>query len=81
MYDIYNTPKDPKRRYFMADVMRITPADARQKVLSGQALLVCAYPNHEKFLQYGLKGAISLSDLHGRENGLDRDREIIFYCN
>ena len=63
----------------MSDVIRITPEDARQKVLAGQALLVCAYPVYDKFLKYQLEGSIPLSDLHAKEGRLSKDQEIIFY--
>ena len=65
----------------MPDIVRIQPEDARQKVLSGQALLVCAYPVYEKYLKYHLEGAIPLSGLHAKESKLSRDQEIIFYWN
>ena len=63
----------------MLETVRIQPEEARQKVLSGQALLVCAYPVYEKFLKYHLEGAIPLSDLHAKEGRLSKDQEIIFY--
>ena len=67
------------RGNIMPDIVRIQPEEARQKVLSRQALLVCAYPVYEKFLKYHLEGAIPLSDLHAKESKLSRDQEIIFY--
>ncbi len=63
----------------MPETVRIQPEEARQKVLSGQALLVCAYPVYEKYLKYHLEGAIPLSGLHAKESKLSRDQEIIFY--
>lgn len=33
----------------MSDPIRISPREARQKVVSGQALLVCAYDDDDKF--------------------------------
>lgn len=65
----------------MSTIIRISPQDARQKVSAGQALLVCAYADYTKFLKYRLKGAIFLSDLHAKQNRLNKDQEIIFYCN
>ena len=61
--------------------MRISPEETRQKILEGRALLVCAYPAHEKFLKYHLEGAIPLSELQAKEAGLSRNQEIIFYWN
>ena len=63
----------------MSDIARISPAETRQKVLTGQALLVCAYPVYEKFLRLQLDAAIPLSDLQAKESSLARDQEIIFY--
>ena len=63
----------------MAEIRRISPEVTRQKVLAGQALLVCAYPAYEKFLRYHLEGAVPLSDLHAKEAVLPLDQEIIFY--
>jgi len=33
----------------MREPVRISPQEARQKVISGQALLVCAYDDADKF--------------------------------
>ena len=63
----------------MSEAVRISPEVARKKVLTGQALLVCAYAEYGKFIQYHLEGAMPLSDLHAREEGLSKDQEIIFY--
>ena len=46
----------------------------------GEALLVCAYDDEEKFEGNQLAGAMSLSDLRKREPELDHRQEIIFYC-
>jgi len=63
----------------MSDIKRITPEAARLKVLSGKAMLVCAYASHEKFLKYHLEGAIPFSDLQSKEKNLSRNQEVIFY--
>lgn len=65
----------------MNDAVRISPEEARQKILAGRALLVCAYADYAKFMKYHLDGAITLFDLHAREGKLSKDQEIIFYCN
>jgi hypothetical protein len=44
----------------MSEPMRIPPEEVKQKVLSGSALLVCAYDNDEKFKKMHLEGAISI---------------------
>lgn len=64
----------------MAEPMRITPQEAREKVISGTALLVCAYEDEEKFKKLRLAGAISMTGLRKREPSLTKDNEIIFYC-
>jgi len=63
----------------MSEVIRISQQEARQKVLAGEALLVCAYADDAKFAQYHLDGAIPLSSLQNRIGELSTDQEIIFY--
>ena len=65
----------------MSEAVRITQEEARQKVLAGRALLVCAYADDAKFARYNLEGAIPLSALQARIGELSKDQEIIFYCN
>ena len=65
----------------MSEIIRISQEETRQKVLAGQALLVCAYADDAKFARYHLEGAIPLSALQARTGELSRDQEIIFYCN
>ncbi|NIS17009.1 MAG: rhodanese-like domain-containing protein [candidate division Zixibacteria bacterium] len=64
----------------MSEPIRITPSEARQKVISGQALLVCAYDDPEKFKKNHLEGALSFSELLAKLSALDKSQEIIFYC-
>jgi len=59
---------------------QIEPKDAREKVKSGEALLVCGYDDEAKCRQFGLEGAISYREFLGRVPSLPKDREIIFYC-
>jgi rhodanese-related sulfurtransferase len=61
-------------------VERISPQPARRHVESGDALLVCAYDNEEKYQQNHLDGAISLDEFKLRANAIPKDQEIIFYC-
>ena len=63
-----------------ATVARITPQDAKRRIDSGAALLVCAYDKSEKFRRNQLQGALSLEQLQGREATLAKENEIIFYC-
>jgi rhodanese-related sulfurtransferase len=65
----------------MADtVERIGPHEAREHLRASNALLVCAYDSDEKFRQNRINEAMSLADFRTRENGIPKDREIIFYC-
>jgi len=58
---------------------RIGVDEARQKVVSGDALLVCAYDDRSCSGKM-LEGAILSSELEKRLPGLSRETEIIFYC-
>ena len=61
-------------------VERIKPRDAKRRIDSGAALLVCAYDTPEKFRRNHLQGALSLDQLQSREASLAKEQEIIFYC-
>ena len=63
----------------MAEVTRIDVQEASTKIGSGAALLVCAYDNDQKFAQYHLEGAISLSEFREKIGALAKEQEIIFY--
>ena len=63
----------------MAEVTRIDVQEAAARLGSGEALLVCAYDNDQKFANYHLEGAISLAEFQERIGTLSRDQEIIFY--
>jgi len=62
------------------DVPRIDPAEARRRVQSGQALLVCGYEDETKCREMALEGAITLSELKRRLPSLPKSQELIFYC-
>ena len=64
----------------MTAVPRIAPREAHEKVKMGQALLVCAYEEPEKFQALQLEGAISLQEFRSHGASMDWDQEIIFYC-
>lgn len=64
----------------MSEPIRISPQEARQKVTAGQALLVCAYDDADKFKTHHLAGAMSFSELRSRLPGLAKNQEMIFYC-
>lgn len=64
----------------MSEPLRISPNEARAKVTSGQALLVCAYDDPDKFNKNRLEGALPFSELLAKLPALNKDQEIIFYC-
>jgi rhodanese-related sulfurtransferase len=59
---------------------RVAPEDIRGKVQSGEALLVCAYDDDQKFNAMHLQNALSLRQFHDMQATLPKDKEIIFYC-
>ena len=64
----------------MSDVPRITAEEARARVASGQALLVCGYEEPGNFAAMHLEGAVSIQEFRRLRPTLPKDREIIFYC-
>ena len=64
----------------MSEPVRISVNEVKQKITSGQALLVCAYDDPEKFKKNHLEGALSFPELLAKLPALDKGQEIIFYC-
>lgn len=64
----------------MSEPIRISTQEARQKVTAGQALLVCAYDDDDKFTTNHLEGALSFSEFRSRLPGFAKNQEMIFYC-
>ncbi len=64
----------------MTEVRRIAPAEARQKVVRGDALFVCAYESESLCRRNHLEGGISLAEFTALLPTLDKGQEIIFYC-
>ncbi len=64
----------------MIEPIRILPEETRNKVLSGTAILVCAYEDEEKFRKMRLAGAISFTEFKSNVASLSMEQEIIFYC-
>jgi len=58
----------------------IGPRETSEKLRNGNALLVCAYHDEEKFKTYHLERAISMSAFKSIIPSLSKDQEIIFYC-
>jgi hypothetical protein len=63
----------------MTEPIRIPAEEARKKVTSGEAILVCAYDDEEKFRKMHLQDAISLQEFKNRLPALNKEQEIIFY--
>jgi hypothetical protein len=65
----------------MTGPVRISAEETRKKVLSGTAVLVCAYDDDEKFRNNRLEGAISLREFRNKVASLPKEEEIIFFCS
>jgi hypothetical protein len=63
----------------MADIQRLDAQEARTKVKSNQALLVCAYEDEAKWRRFNLDGSISFASFKSRVNSLPKSQETIFY--
>jgi len=59
---------------------RVRPEEIRGKVQSGEALLVCAYDDDEKFRANHLEKALSLRQFNELQPTLPKTKEIVFYC-
>jgi hypothetical protein len=64
----------------MAEPIRITAEETRQKSVAGTALLVCAYEDDERCRQIHLQGAMLFTEFKSKLAELPKDQEIIFYC-
>ena len=62
-----------------ASIERISPEEARSRVLAGEALLVCSYSD-KKCGNLLLEKAILRSDFEQRLSSLPKTQMIIFYC-
>ncbi len=63
----------------MGGVIRINCSETQTNVTSGEALLVCAYDNDEKFNNNHLDGAIPFAVFSKMTAELPKDKEIVFY--
>lgn len=64
----------------MTDVARVGPEEARRKVETGEAILVCAYDDEEKCRDLHLEGAIHMQELEEKLPEIPKEKELIFYC-
>lgn len=62
------------------NVERIDVATARQKVTTGQALLVCGYEDDAKCRKGRLEGSMPFARFEALAPSLSKTQEIIFYC-
>jgi hypothetical protein len=60
-------------------IERISVEDARIRVQSGKALLVCSYGD-DKCKGLLLEGGMLKSEFENKLSSLPKDQEIIFYC-
>lgn len=60
--------------------IRISAELAREKSLSGEALLVCAYEDADQFEKNYLEGAMTWQMFESQMPKLPKDHPIIFYC-
>jgi len=58
----------------------VSAQQARDKSLSGEARLVCAYDDDSKCRSVMLEGSISWTSLLEELPNLNLDQEIILYC-
>ena len=63
----------------MSDIERVSPERVREEVNSGNALLVCAYDNDDKYGKMRLDGSIALSKFKSEVSAIAKNKEIIFY--
>ncbi|OGR06240.1 MAG: hypothetical protein A2511_01880 [Deltaproteobacteria bacterium RIFOXYD12_FULL_50_9] len=60
---------------------RVSAGDIWKKVLSGQAILVCAHEGQKEFRGNHLESAMDLAEFRARLPTMALDQEIIFYCS
>jgi rhodanese-related sulfurtransferase len=64
----------------MTDIPRISAEETWRKSSEGEAMLVCAYDDDEKFRMVHLDGATSLAEFRKKSDELDTEKNLIFYC-
>lgn len=63
----------------MNEIKRVSPENVREKIQSGNALLICAYDDDGKYGRMRLQGSIAFSEFKSGISEIAKDREIIFY--
>ena len=64
-----------------SEVPRISVEEARQKTLSAESLLVCAYKDDVKCNKIRFDRGISLQEFESTLSDVSNEKEIIFYCS
>lgn len=59
---------------------RVSPEEILGRVQSGEALLICAYDDDEKFKTLHLEKALSLRQFQELKPSIPKDKELVFYC-
>lgn len=65
----------------MERITLVSPHEINCRISTGDAILVCAYPNDRDFKNNRLKKALSFSDFASQMHSLPKKKEIVFYCN
>lgn len=61
-------------------IPRVSPNRAWEMLEDQDALLICAYDDEDKCRDLKLPGSISRNELGKREDALEKDRWLVFYC-
>lgn len=64
----------------MEETPRVRPEEILGRVQSGEALLICAYDDDEKFKTLHLEKALSLRQFQELKPSIPKDKELVFYC-
>ncbi len=64
----------------MADIKRFSARETREKIVSGEGMLVCAYKDDTQFNSMHLEGAVSFTQFKSLLPALPKERVLIFYC-
>lgn len=59
----------------MIDVERISAEKTRQKIISGEGILVCAYKDDTRFNSMHIEGAVSFAQFKSELPSLAKERE------
>lgn len=63
----------------MTEPIRVKPEQIYPNVISGEAILVCAYNDEEEYKRINLEGSISLAEFYSKLPQYSKDQEITFF--